>query len=156
MSIYKEPAFRSMIRASGLGEEWVHDHDESKFKQVGWRCTTKEDASYGNSTLIGNWNEKRFDIGKAKETKPLPSQYNHYFESTYDTGYNLKNAGVPRELKNLKERHSHAFPSHQPELDLPSLKSQYNSWETTSRAAYVDPKIREHPITNVVQETRTS
>ena len=33
-----------------------------------------------------------------------------------------------------------AFPGHQPELDPPQLKRQYNSLLTTSRAAFGDPK----------------
>ena len=36
-------------------------------------------------------------------------------------------------------RESTAFPGHQPELDPPKLKKQYNSFLTTSRAAFGDP-----------------
>jgi len=32
-----------------------------------------------------------------------------------------------------------AFPGHQPELDPPKLKKHYNSFLTTSRAAFGDP-----------------
>lgn len=46
------------------------------------------------------------------------------------------------------ERHSHAFPGHQPEIDNGRLKSVYNSWETTTRSSYVDPKIRQQPLQN--------
>ncbi|XP_055958912.1 cilia- and flagella-associated protein 68-like [Patella vulgata] len=154
MSLQPEPSFRSMVRSSGLAEEWVHENDNSKFGQVGWRCTTKEDA-YSNTTLIGNWNEKRFDISRIKN-KPLPSQYNHYFESTYDASHNVAPNQMPRELKHLKARHPHAFPSHQPELDHHSLKSQYNSWETTSRGSYVSPKVRQQPVSTIVPDTQTS
>ena len=44
------------------------------------------------------------------------------------------------------ERHPHSHPAHQPELDPPQLKAEYNSWQTTTRSAYVDPKLRTQPI----------
>ena len=69
----RDAPFQSMIRASGLAEVWNHNHDDLKFGQFGWRCTNKEN-SYSNNTLIGNWNEERFDIKRQKEAKRLPSQ----------------------------------------------------------------------------------
>ena len=42
--------------------------------------------------------------------------------------------------------HPNAFPGHQPETDSPGLKNIYNSWETTTRAGYVDPRIRQNPL----------
>ena len=46
----------------------------------------------------------------------------------------------------LSDRHPHAHPGHQPELDSKAAKKIYNSWETTSRVAYVDPRIRLQPL----------
>lgn len=65
--------FCQMVRASGLGEQWTHMHEDSKFGQFGWRCTTKE-SGYGISTLVGNYNEDRFDLNYRLKSKPLPSQ----------------------------------------------------------------------------------
>ncbi|XP_069115861.1 cilia- and flagella-associated protein 68-like [Argopecten irradians] len=152
MSMEQEPPFRAMVRASGLGEVWTHTHDIEKFDQFGWRCTNKEN-SFANSTLVGNWNEERFDVDKVKEAKALPSQYDHYFESTYGTNYNRQPYKVPEELKHLKARHSHAFPGHQPEIDSKSSKAVYNSWETTTRSSYVDPRIRVQPLQPPTQES---
>ena len=45
-------------------------------------------------------------------------------------------------------RQPYAHPAHQPELDPPCLKEIYNSWETTTRAAYIDPRIRHAPLHN--------
>ena len=73
----EETPFCSQVRASGLGEIWTHAHDDLKFTQFGWRCGTKEN-SYGTDTLIGNWNEKRFDIEHQKQAKRLPSQVTTY------------------------------------------------------------------------------
>ncbi|XP_074653110.1 cilia- and flagella-associated protein 68-like [Tubulanus polymorphus] len=141
----KDPPFREMVRASGQAEVWTHTHDELKFTQFGWRSTTK-DTAYGTPTLIGNWNEKRFDIGELKKSKRLPSQYDHYFETTYKNSYNLGPHQVPEELKHLKARHPHAHPAHQPELDSKELKSIYNSFETTQRASYMHPTVRKTPL----------
>ena len=65
--------FCQMMRASGLAEPWTHMNEDSKFDQFGWRCTTKE-SGYGLSTLVGNYNEDRFDLKYRLQTKPLPSQ----------------------------------------------------------------------------------
>ena len=39
--------------------------------QLGWLGPQN---AYSPSTLIGNWNEKRFDISLLAQSKPLPSQ----------------------------------------------------------------------------------
>ena len=57
---------------SGFGEVWTHSTDAAKFRQFGWRCTNKE-SSYSDNTLVGNWNEKRFDVKEQRKAKPLPS-----------------------------------------------------------------------------------
>lgn len=69
----RNPPFRAMVRASGLAEVWTHVNDMEKFGQFGWRCTNKEN-SYANDTLVGNWNEERFDVSKQGEAKRIPSQ----------------------------------------------------------------------------------
>ncbi len=64
--------FCGYLAASGQGEVWDHT-DENKFKQFGWRCTTNE-TEYSHTTLIGNWNEQRYDTRKMAQNKPIPSQ----------------------------------------------------------------------------------
>ncbi|XP_044171499.1 UPF0686 protein C11orf1 homolog isoform X2 [Acropora millepora] len=94
--------FVSELRATGHGELWDHT-DEKKFQQFGWRCTNTE-SSYNTSTLIGNWNEQRFDINRISKPKPIPSQYSHYFETTYGSGYNtVDTSKVPEALKHLED-----------------------------------------------------
>ncbi|CAH3146765.1 unnamed protein product [Pocillopora meandrina] len=158
--------FVSELRATGHGEVWDHT-DEKKLQQFGWRCTNTE-SSYNTNTLIGNWNEQRFDINRISKPKPIPSQisrksertkssrkylnrnlfdsnlqYNHYFETTYGTGYHaVDRSKVPEALKHLEAREPIAFPGHQPELDPKVLKKQYNSFVTTSRAAFGDPTLQ--------------
>ncbi|KAL9963396.1 hypothetical protein ACROYT_G026906 [Oculina patagonica] len=130
--------FVSELRATGHGEVWDHT-DEKKLQQFGWRCTNTE-SSYDTKTLIGNWNEQRFDINRISKPKPIPSRFNHYFETTYGSGYHTVETGkVPEALKHLEAREPTAYPAHQPELDPPKLKKQYNSFLTTSRAAFGDP-----------------
>ena len=66
------PPFCATIRASGLGEVWTHDTDDFKFRQFGWRTTTLENE-YSDNTLVGNWNEERYDIKNMKKAKPVLS-----------------------------------------------------------------------------------
>lgn len=139
------PPFQQMVRASGLGEVWTHSTDSPKFGQFGWRCTNKE-TSYNNATFIGNWNEERFDNKFLVQAKPLPSPYGHYYETTYHQSYNFKPYEVPKELKHLQVPNPKAFPGHQTETDSALCKSFYNSWQTTSRSSFVNPKIREKPL----------
>ena len=68
-----QPSFQGFMRATGHAEVW---EDDKKFQQFGWRTTTSESA-YSTDTLIGNWNEERFDVQKIAKAKPLPSQVIH-------------------------------------------------------------------------------
>ena len=91
------PNFRGFLKASGQAEVW-DDTDKKKFNQFGWRSWTNESA-YSSDTLIGNWNEERFDVSKLARSKCLPSQYDHYFESTYRQAYSKSPPQVPEVLK---------------------------------------------------------
>ena len=82
------PDFCSMLRASGLAETWTHCDEIKKLHQFGWRCTNKE-SSYGNKTLIGNWNERRFDLNERKKAKSLPSQVNLITISLYKCNFQI-------------------------------------------------------------------
>jgi len=68
-----QPSFQGFMRATGHAEVW---EDDKKFQQFGWRTTTSESA-YSTDTLIGNWNEERFDVREIAKAKPLPSQVSH-------------------------------------------------------------------------------
>lgn len=65
--------FVSVLRATGYGEVWDHT-DDKKFSQFGWRCTNNESSYSPTRTLVGNWNEQRFDISTLSQAKPIPSQ----------------------------------------------------------------------------------
>ncbi|KAM6158586.1 cilia- and flagella-associated protein 68 [Rhynchocyon petersi] len=67
------PHYGSLINADGHAEVWTDWNDLSKFFQYGWRCTTNEN-SYSNRTLMGNWNQERYDLKNIVQPKPLPSQ----------------------------------------------------------------------------------
>uniref|UniRef100_A0A8C2VRL3 Cilia and flagella associated protein 68 n=1 Tax=Chinchilla lanigera TaxID=34839 RepID=A0A8C2VRL3_CHILA len=67
------PHYGSLINADGHAEVWTDWNDMSKFFQYGWRCTTNEN-SYSNRTLMGNWNQERYDLQNIVQPKPLPSQ----------------------------------------------------------------------------------
>ena len=117
-------------------------NDTDKFKDSIWKCTTNE-GCYKTATLVGNWNESRFDVEYIAKNRPLPSQYNHYYESSHKASY--KNTGkmdeLPRHVKLLNgiQTEPRSFPGHQPERDLPSFKPSYSDLESTSMAAYKPP-----------------
>ena len=72
-----QPSFKGFLEASGRTEVWS-DTDANKFQQFGWRTATNE-TSYSPNTLIGNWNEKKFDVKELSQPKPLPSQVSFSF-----------------------------------------------------------------------------
>lgn len=67
-----EPAFRGFSKVSGYAEIW-DETDTKKLEQSGWRTGTNENA-YSTDTLIGNWNEQRFDVTYISKRRSLPSQ----------------------------------------------------------------------------------
>ncbi|KAM8927675.1 cilia- and flagella-associated protein 68 [Pelodytes ibericus] len=109
--LYSRPGFGSILHADGHGEVWTDLGPLTKFKQYGWRCTTKED-SYSNKSLMGNWNQERYDLCKLAERKPIPSQYDHYYQTSYSAAHPKKDAG-----RQVFKEEPHIFPGHQPELD---------------------------------------
>uniref|UniRef100_A0A8C0QKS6 Cilia and flagella associated protein 68 n=3 Tax=Canis lupus TaxID=9612 RepID=A0A8C0QKS6_CANLF len=127
------PHYGSLINADGHAEIWTDWNDMSKFFQYGWRCTTNEN-SYSNHTLMGNWNQERYDLRNIVQPKPLPSQFGHYFETTYDMSYNNKRPLSTHRFK----REPHWFPGHQPELDPPRYKCTEKS---TYMASYSEPPL---------------
>merc|ERR1712168_226089 len=131
--------FRSEIRASGAGETWSHTDDgNSKFQQFGWRCTNDENA-YKEDVLIGNWNEKQFDVQRVVNNIDTASPFQHYYETTYGAGYKKKSLvqlgqerlELKRELTKRSGECGRSFPAHQPELD-----TRTRQMITTSQLAY--------------------
>ncbi|KAK2162384.1 hypothetical protein NP493_1526g00020 [Ridgeia piscesae] len=141
------PPFCAIQRsAAGQSEMWKHLNDRDiKFQQFGWRCTNSE-SLYRTGVLIGNWSEERSDLNELRKAKRLPSQYSHYYETIHDTDYNIPGEKIPEELRHMKAKFPHAFPHHQPVLDSQQIKDVYNSFETTSRQAFVDPRVRKEPV----------
>lgn len=66
------PGFHGFSKASGHAELW-EETDPKKLEQSGWRTGTNESA-YTADTLIGNWNEQRFDVAYISKRRSLPSQ----------------------------------------------------------------------------------
>merc|ERR1712087_179614 len=140
------PPFRAMVRANGTGEVWTHSNDDYKLNQFGWRCT-KQESAYRTDTLIGNWNEERFDVEKMRVHELLPSQKAHYYDTIHNSSYNTAPRNeVPSGLKFLNQPHPRAYSSLHPELDSEKLKGIYNSWQSTHRGDYLDPRLRQAPV----------
>lgn len=126
------------MRSSGLAEVWTHTHDNLKFKQFGWRCTTKEN-SYSDQTLVGNWNQQRFDTQRRLRRVTMPGD-DDTWDTTYREGYNridlIQENEASLKLKANHKEEKNAFPHHQPEEDPLSFKHHYKSFSTTQRASY--------------------
>ncbi|ERE77085.1 putative UPF0686 protein C11orf1 like protein [Cricetulus griseus] len=95
------PHYGSLIYADGHGEVWTDWNNMSKFFQYGWRCTTNEN-SYSHSTLIGNWNQERYDLKNIVKPKPLPSQVIQCLFSSFVT-FCSKKCQWPCEIWDLSE-----------------------------------------------------
>ena len=74
-SIYttgQQPKFTGFTQASG-DLSLLSKTPEEKLNTFGWKVTTNEEQ-FSTKTLIGNWNEERFDVKELRRRKPLPSQ----------------------------------------------------------------------------------
>ena len=118
-------------------------NDTETFKEATWKCTTNE-SCYTSGTLIGNWNESRYDVKYMTKNKPLPSRYNHYFETSHKSSYKgsqpMKNLSTQVKLLGVSKE-ARIFPVHQPELVSSYYKQLYNNFESTSTATYTDPNL---------------
>ncbi|XP_066516136.1 UPF0686 protein C11orf1 homolog [Hoplias malabaricus] len=140
--LQKMSPFHYTLRASGQGEVWHDFTDEAKFHQFGWRCSTNENA-FSTATLIGNWSEKRFDTRRAKALRrPLPSQFSHYYETTYSSAYYKEDK---RPVYSTLKTEPRSFPGHQPELDPPHTKCVPNS---CYRLNFIQHGTNTHPATH--------
>ena len=71
-STSQKPKFTGFSQASGQAT-LLSEISPEKLNTFGWKVTTNEE-SYSSDTLIGNWNEERFDVKNLKRNQPLPSQ----------------------------------------------------------------------------------
>ena len=94
-----QPAFRGFLKASGQAEVW-DDTDKKKFDQFGWRTRTNESA-FSSDTLIGNWNEERFDVSRLAQPRCLPSQVRERERETQKFLSGLHNSQITVVLQQL-------------------------------------------------------
>ena len=64
-----KPSSKGVLQARDKTKTW--GGKETEDDQVGW---LKPEGAYSPNTLIGNWNENRFDVSLLAQAKPLPSQ----------------------------------------------------------------------------------
>ncbi|KAI6647320.1 hypothetical protein LOD99_12317 [Oopsacas minuta] len=108
---------------------------EEAINQNKWMSNTKQ-TSYSTNTLIGNWYEDVFDIKNLAKSKCVPSQYNHYFETTYRKDISKERPPVPKVLAQYRQPEAAAYPAHQPILDTSRAKAEYNSYISSYSSAY--------------------
>lgn len=94
-SVEDTPTFNGFIEASGQARIWNKLSDQQKLNTVNW----SERQTYSQGTLIANWNEDGFDISRLSKVSPLPSQYDHYYETLYRTSYSKNPPKVPEVLR---------------------------------------------------------
>lgn len=80
-----------------------HQYDENnKFQQFGWRCTTNE-TGYKSDTLIGNWNEERYDVKYLSKNRPIGYQVSQIKIMTVYVSMNNCEVGIKNKiLENLE------------------------------------------------------
>lgn len=91
------PSFTGFLKASGQADVSAGT-DKKEFDQSKWSANTAR-GRYSSDTLIANWNEERFDVSKLAKPKRLPSDYDHYFETTYRHDYLKSPPSIPEALK---------------------------------------------------------
>lgn len=133
------PGFHGFSKASGHAELW-EETDPKKLEQSGWRTGTNESA-YTADTLIGNWNEQRFDVAYISKRRSLPSQYSHCYETTNRKDY--INNHQSKAMYTTSVFHSmvtgkapKAFPGHQSLLDPAQGQLQRQQFTTTAMEAF--------------------
>ncbi|KAL5499627.1 hypothetical protein EMCRGX_G011079 [Ephydatia muelleri] len=136
-----EPAFRGFSKVSGYAEIW-DETDTKKLEQSGWRTGTNENA-YSTDTLIGNWNEQRFDVTYISKRRSLPSQYDHCYETTSRKDYTNHHHSKPT----ITATHPtatvpKAFPGHQPFLDPQHVQVQSQQFMSTAMEAFGTPSSK--------------
>ena len=124
---------------------------EEAINQNEWISNTTQ-TSYSANTLIGNWYEDVFDIKNLAKSKCIPSQYNHYFETTYRKDISKERPPVPKVLVQYREPETGAYPAHQPILDTSRAKAECNSYVSSYSAAYNATRVEEQPATGEGEE----
>ena len=95
-----KPTFKGFSEATGH-TSLLSDSSEEKLNTFGWKVTTNEE-SYSSDTLIGNWNEEKFDIKSMSRSKPLPSQVSKDDLIKYNSGQELLVTKVLCRLINIR------------------------------------------------------
>ncbi|KAG8434481.1 hypothetical protein GDO86_012745 [Hymenochirus boettgeri] len=104
-------------------------------EQFCWGYATNEN-SYSQKTLMGNWNQEQFDLCNLEKRKPLPSQYAHYYQTSYNLSFNKT-----KDTRHVVTRETHFFPGHQPELIPPEYKPLQKSCYMTDFVSHYPPSV---------------
>lgn len=86
--------FSGFVKVSGRTKTWDNKKN-CRSDKLRWA----EDKTYSDGTLIYNWNEDKFDLKKISQSTPLPSQFDHYYHTTYKRSFSKEQPKVPDLLK---------------------------------------------------------
>ena len=81
-AVEESPTFTGFLKASGRTTTWSKS-SRQRLNEIRWA----ELQTYTAGTLIANWNEDKYDIRSMSKCSPLPSQYDHYYITTYRNSY---------------------------------------------------------------------
>ncbi len=81
-AVEENPTFTGFLKASGRTTTWSKS-SRQRLNEIRWA----ELQTYNTSTLIANWNEDKYDVRNVSKRSPLPSQYDHYYVTTYRRSY---------------------------------------------------------------------
>ena len=87
----ESPIFSGFVKASG---SWG-----GRTRRRNHALKWAELSTYSEGVLVSNWNEEKFDVKSLSKPTPLPSQFDHYYQTTYRDSYNKGPPKVPEELR---------------------------------------------------------
>lgn len=88
------PTFSGFVKAEGQATSMPKRMPQPK---SGTHWANRK--TYSEGTLIYNWNEDKFDVRSMSKLVPQPSQFDHYYQSTYRDSYSSDTPKMPDCLK---------------------------------------------------------
>lgn len=92
--VEESPKFTGFVKATGHTTTWTRSNIQ-KLNELRWA----ELKTYSAGTLISNWNEDKYDVKSMSKCRPLPSQYDHYYVTTYRGSFGNTPTKVPDVLR---------------------------------------------------------
>ncbi len=93
-AVEESPKFTGFVKATGHTTTYTASSIQ-KLNQIQWA----ELSTYSPETMIANWNEDKYKISSMSKCRPMLSQYDHYYVTTYRGSYGTPSKKVPDVLR---------------------------------------------------------